>query len=254
MRNMLRTILATVMLISCSTLSATDTLAIDTLNVRKIFYPDITDQYYICDDSTVTPSAMDRLNRSSYGPVDGIEQETENGFLKCLDELFSWNSKKNNGLQVLSFIKILFIAVLSVGVILLLLYVFKHNIKNTENSSKEKTAIDENESLRNRNNWISKEIEEAYKKGDYTLATSLIYRYAVRLLSLKKIILENESKTPSEYTNEIKDASIRRKFILLSKAFLSVRYGDSVPDAKNVENMIEICNHLLETQQNSNKR
>lgn len=76
-------------------------------------------------------------------------------------------------------------------------------------------------------------ISNAMKNKDYRLVVRFLYLKNLKILSDKEIIEWKAHKTNYSYQHEIKDTSIRSKFLENTLIFDYVWYGEFIPDEKN---------------------
>lgn len=76
-------------------------------------------------------------------------------------------------------------------------------------------------------------IANAMKNKDYRLVVRFLYLKNLKLLSDKEIIEWKTNKTNYSYQHEIKDTSVRSKFLENTLIFDYVWYGEFTPDEKN---------------------
>lgn len=80
---------------------------------------------------------------------------------------------------------------------------------------------------------FEKEIADGRKRGDWRRVVRMIYLRTLRVLADGKIIDWRPSKTPTQYTYEVRTDEFRQ----MTREFLRVRYGGFPADEAMAENM-----------------
>lgn len=121
--------------------------------------------------------------------------------------------------------EVVLVAIIIVLLLLLLWFLYKKRPELFMRSHKNKLAYSlEADTIYGID--FTAEIDKAVARGEYRQAIRLIYLQTLKQLSDDEQIDWQPYKTPTEYTYEVKAATLRAPFRNLTNLFLRVRYGN----------------------------
>ena len=127
------------------------------------------------------------------------------------------------------------------AVILLVFIIIKLaglNISNIFNREAAEIQVPYSESLENIHQiTFDEEIEKALNQRNYRLAIRLLYLSTLKQLNDAHLIQWQLEKTNSTYLNELRDATQRQSFGILTRQFEYVWYGDFPVDGQSFQNI-----------------
>ena len=173
--------------------------------------------------------------------VDDDEEGTQGEFSQGRES--SSNQNKSNwkiGEGWDAFFKVLFVLLLvfALGFILyrILISSFKQPREKKLNSRSMEINLEEIEENLHESN-LDHFINEAIKKGDYSLAVRLYYLAVIKELSQRKLIKWKRDKTNFDYLQELKNPQLKVAFQAATSVFERIWYGKAAIDTTSFEQL-----------------
>ena len=159
-----------------------------------------------------------------------------NWFWELIAKLFGNNQPAS--VPSFSFLKYIIEAAAVVLLIFIIIKLAGLNISNIFNRDATEIQVPYSESLENIHQiTFDEEIEKALSQRNYRLAIRLLYLSTLKQLNDAHLIQWQLEKTNSTYLNELRDATQRQSFGILTRQFEYVWYGDFPVDGQSFQNI-----------------